>query len=168
MHIDIVIDLGFGDAGKGVVTDNLCNPDSLVVRFSGGHNAGHTVIRDGIKHVFSSFGAGSLQGCPSFFSRHTCVFPYAIRQEKLVLNKFNKHPKLYIDPNALVTIPEDILINRIREKLRGNNAHGSCGVGINETIQRCAAGFVTKAAHLMSPKLFWHKLRAIQGYYVEQ
>ncbi len=59
-----VIGLGFGDEGKGITTDYLCSRanNPLVIRFSGGQQAGHTVVNKFGKHTFSNFGSGTLRG----------------------------------------------------------------------------------------------------------
>ena len=60
----IVVDLGFGDSGKGTITDFLCREQRArwVVRFNGGAQAGHNVITDeGLHHTFAQFGAASFQ-----------------------------------------------------------------------------------------------------------
>jgi adenylosuccinate synthase len=72
----IVIDLGFGDSGKGNCTQFLCSQPKInntvygspvaVIRFNGGHQAGHGVRSGEIKHVFSSFGSGTLLGIPTY------------------------------------------------------------------------------------------------------
>jgi len=72
----IVVGLGYGDEGKGLTTDFLCGQSKfpLVIRFNGGHQAGHTVVtKDGVRHVFSSFGAGTLRNAPTYWSRY-CTF----------------------------------------------------------------------------------------------
>ena len=67
MSTYVVVGLQFGDEGKGLLTNFLCqeSPNSLVVRYSGGQQAGHTVVLDGKQHVFSNFGSGTLNGNPT-------------------------------------------------------------------------------------------------------
>ena len=70
----IVVDLGFGDAGKGATVDYLCSPDadlnvSAVVRFNGGAQAAHNVVVDGRHHTFSQFGSGTFSGVSTILSR---------------------------------------------------------------------------------------------------
>lgn len=65
----IVVDLGFGDAGKGATVDWLCAPDAgldvaAVVRFNGGAQAAHNVVVDGRHHTFSQFGPGPSPAFP--------------------------------------------------------------------------------------------------------
>ena len=75
----IVVDLGFGDSGKGTVTDHLVRQTGarLVVRFNGGAQAGHTVVlADGRSHTFSQLGAGSfVAGVRTHLSRFMLVHP---------------------------------------------------------------------------------------------
>src|SRR6185295_1295124 len=72
-----VVDLGFGDAGKGLLTDWLARRTgaSVIVRFNGGAQAGHNVVtEDGRHHTFAQIGAGSfVPGVRTFLSRHVVV-----------------------------------------------------------------------------------------------
>ncbi|HSY75885.1 MAG TPA: adenylosuccinate synthetase, partial [Bacteroidia bacterium] len=67
--VSIVVGLGYGDESKGSTTAFLCQQGSnpLVIRYCGGHQAGHTVIYSGKRHVFSNFGSGTLQGAPTYW-----------------------------------------------------------------------------------------------------
>src|SRR5271169_2634863 len=80
-----VVDLAFGDSGKGTITDYLAarhNAD-LVVRFNGGPQAGHNVVLpDGRHHTFAQFGSGSfLPGLRTLLSRFMLIEPYAMLNE---------------------------------------------------------------------------------------
>ena len=125
----LVIDLGFGDAGKGLTTDFLASqhPEkSLLVRFSGGHQIGHTVSTEKLTHTFSNFGSGTLLGVPTYYSEHTTLFPPAILDEGNFLKTYQ--PKLYVHPLAMITTFYDIAFNRAIEK---QHRHGSCGLGFD-------------------------------------
>jgi adenylosuccinate synthase len=78
-----VLGAGFGDEGKGLVTDWLCRSCAkpLVIRFCGGQQAGHTVAANGLRHVFSNFGAGTLRGVPTYFSRFCTIDPVGMINE---------------------------------------------------------------------------------------
>lgn len=70
--IKVIIGSNFGDEGKGLMTDYMCsiNENSVVIRFNSSAQAGHTVVTpDSKRHVFGHFGAGSLQGIPTFFKQ---------------------------------------------------------------------------------------------------
>jgi len=136
MSISIVLGASFGDEGKGKVTNFLSKKkDSLVIRFNGGHQAGHTVVQDGVRHVFSSFGSGTLNGTPTFMSKYCSIFPPAMLMEYKDLVSKGATPVLYIDPLTMVTTPYDIALNRYDETTRVN-AHGSCGSGFGKTVER--------------------------------
>ena len=114
MNNKVVIGAGFGDEGKGLFTDYLCRncENPLIIRFSGGQQAGHTVVADGLHHVFSNFGSGTLQGAPSYFSRFCTIDPVGIMNELDILMDKVMSPKLFIDVRCPVTTPYDIRRNQ--------------------------------------------------------
>lgn len=137
----IVVDLGFGDAGKGALVDFLCRdePVDLVVRYCGGSQCGHCVqLADGRRHVFSQFGSGTLAGVPAYLGPNVILNLEAMVAEATSLAK--NFPEAG-DPWALLTVHPDCLIatpyhrwmNQIAELARGSDRHGSCGHGIGET-----------------------------------
>lgn len=135
----IVVDLGFGDSGKGFLVDSICSKMKercLVVRYTGGPQAGHTVCRDGKRHVFSSFGSGTLQGVPSFFGPETLVYPPNLMREYRTLKRINGGApvKLYIDPRAKVIAPSDVAICRAVGAVQGRG--GTCGLGVGVAMAR--------------------------------
>ncbi len=159
-----IIGANYGDEGKGLITDYLASrdpDDSLVVRFNGGAQAGHTVVTpDGRRHVFSHFGAGTLAGCPTFLSQFFIVNPLLFCKELEELRDIGLRPVVSIDSNAYVTTPYDVFINQLIESRRGTARHGSCGVGINETVTRClrSTSFRTTAKELLDPTRFFDRL----------
>ncbi len=165
MNCAAVIGLGFGDEGKGLVTDLLVSQadDPLVVRFSGGQQAGHTVWReDGTSHVFSNFGSGSLRGAPTFWSRFCTLDPVGVLNEFRVLGDAGVRPRLYIDHRCPVTTPYDILHNREAETRTG---HGSCGVGVGATWEREENGHSLLYGDLFHPPVLKIKMDLIRRYY---
>lgn len=166
MNTKIVIGLGYGDEGKGITTDYLCKESKhpLVIRFSGGHQAGHTVVlEDGIRHVFSSFGAGTLRGVPSYWSKYCTFYPLGFFNELAALLEKGIEPKIYLDALALVTTPYDVFYNRNSEKI---NQHGSCGLGFGATVTRDKSSpYKLYAQDLFYPKVLELKLNAIKIYY---
>jgi len=136
----VVVDLGYGDSGKGSVTDWLCakNGGSLVVRFNGGSQAAHGVrTPDGRRHVFSQFGSGSLTpGVRTLLSRHMLISPLAMLSEARALREAgapDAFERTAISEEALVITPFQRAANRLRELARGDGRHGSCGHGVGET-----------------------------------
>lgn len=134
----VVIGANFGDEGKGLVTDYLANQGAgIVVRFNGGANAGHTVVTpDGDRHVFHHVGSGTLCGVPTFLSEYFVCNPIMFMKERDQLIALGYHPEVYAHPECLVTTFMDMLINQVKETGRGDKRHGSCGVGLHETMNR--------------------------------
>ena len=163
MNVSIVIDCSNGDCGKGKMVNSLVNsPDDLVIRFSGGPNAGHTVIYNGIKHTFSSFGSGTLKGAASYFDRNTLVCLSSLQIEKEILNEKGVSPRLTIHPLAKLITPYDVLVGQRREQQK---KHGSCGKGIFTTEKRNLDGYQLYAIDLLCPKIFKEKLKNIGNLY---
>lgn len=132
----IVVGLGYGDEGKGLTTDYLClnNSKPIVIRFNGGHQAGHCVVtKDGKKHIFSNLGSGTLRNVPTYWSSYCTFAPVFFTQEFDILDI---NCKIYIDKYCPITTHYDILYNRSKEITLGNNRNGSCGVGFGATMDR--------------------------------
>ncbi|MGB7538571.1 MAG: adenylosuccinate synthetase [Anaerolineales bacterium] len=167
----IVVDLGFGDSGKGLVTDFLVRRTgaALVVRYNGGAQAGHNVVTpDGIHHTFSQFGSGTLvPGVRTFLSRHVVIHPTALLVERDALAAKgirDAFQRLRISNRALVITHYHQAANRLREIARGPDRHGSCGIGFGETMQD-ALDFpddAVRAGDLSDPGVLRRKLDGIR------
>lgn len=136
----VVVDLGFGDAGKGAVTDRLVREREagLVVRFHGGAQAGHNVVApDGRHHTFSQFCAGTFAGAHGLLGPDFLLHPLAMWFEAEHLRSVG-----VTDPWALTEVarsarvitPYQQAAGQARERARGAAAHGTCGVGIGERV----------------------------------
>ena len=139
MRAKAVIGASFGDEGKGLTVDYLCarGDAGVVVRFSGGANAGHTVVTpEGERHVFHQVGSGAFSGVPTFLSHYVTVDPIALFLELRQLHALGVHPEIFASPECTVTTFADILIGHCLEETRGKGRHGSTGMGINETFER--------------------------------
>lgn len=161
MQYKAVIGLGFGDEGKGLFTDYLCSQATkpLVIRFSGGQQAGHTVVAGGLRHVFSNFGAGTLSGVPSYFAAYCTIEPVGLVNELSRLLESGIDPLLFIDGNCPITTPYDIYANQ------QNTLHGSCGVGVGDTLQREEHFYSLTFADLFYPWVLTTKLAQIKDFY---
>lgn len=135
-----VVDLGFGDAGKGTVTDFLVRDRGaeLVVRFHGGAQAGHNVVTDdGRHHTFAQFCAGLLAGAEGLLGPDFLLHPLGMAVEAEHLEQIGvRDPwaRTLVDRRARVITPYQQAAVRIREQLRGAGAHGTTGVGIGECV----------------------------------
>lgn len=165
----IVVGLGYGDEGKGLVTSYLCSKpeNQLVVRFNGGHQCGHTVVYNGIRHVFSSFGSGTLQGIPTYWSKYCTIYPIALINEyNILLSKgvCVDDIKLFVNPLCPITTPYDLNYNQQIEKIK---RHGSVGVGFGATIKRHDVdNYKLFTQDLFFDKVLKEKLINIKNYYI--
>ncbi len=164
MSSKVVIGAGFGDEGKGLVTDWLCRTcaNPLVVRFSGGQQAGHTVVANNIRHVFSNFGSGTLQGVPSYFSRFCTIDPVGIINELNLLLEQGIQPLLFIDAQCPVTTPYDIARNQ------EHHPHGSCGVGVGDTLNREEQHFSLTFGDLFYPWVLETRLDLLRTFFYKE
>jgi adenylosuccinate synthase len=169
MRAFVLVDLGFGDAGKGLMTDFLVRRTGaeVVVRYNGGAQAGHNVVTpDGRHHTFSQLGAGSfLPRTKTFLSRHVVVHPTALLQEAHALSRKgvpDALDRLGISDQALLITPFHQAVGRLRELARGTNRHGSCGVGVGETVhdRAIAPASALRAGDLCRPRDLREKLEA--------
>ena len=134
MEIKIVLGLNFGDEGKGMVVQNLCkqalaeNKRVLVVRFSGGPQAAHTVINNGVSHICSTYGSGCLLNVPTLWIGYeTAIDPITFFNEKKVLNQKGFDPEIMFAHVINTITPYDVLFNQSDEK---SLKDGTCGKGV--------------------------------------
>jgi adenylosuccinate synthase len=163
-----VVDLGYGDAGKGAVVDALCatGPVTAVIRFNGGAQAAHNVVTpDGRHHTFAQFGSGSFHGVPTHLSRFVVVDPLALAAEADHLTSVgvaDPFALLTVDAEALLATPWHRAANRIREQRRGVDRHGSCGMGIGQTMEYALSHVdAPRAADVLTPRVLTRRLTAL-------
>ena len=171
MKAFVVVDLGFGDAGKGLLTDYLVrrHEAKLVVRFNGGAQAGHNVLdARGREHTFSQLGSGTfVPGVSTHLASPVVVHPTAllVEAERLAeLGEPNVLARVSIDPACLVTTPFQQAANRLRERLRSGDRHGSCGVGVGETVADALAmpELAVRFGELLYPDRLSPRLEALR------
>lgn len=141
MKAKVVIGSGYGDEGKGLFTNYFASlsKKSVVIRFNGGAQAGHTIVsRDGKRHVFGHFTANSfLNNARGYLSQHFLINPIIFLKELNSLQALGLNPVIAVHDDAYITTPYDMAINQWLEKSRGvDSRHGSCGLGIGETVHR--------------------------------
>jgi adenylosuccinate synthase len=139
--IFVVAGLGYGDEGKGTITDFLVRQYSIenVIRYNGGSQAAHHVVTpEGKTHCFSQFGSGTfVPGVKTFLSKYVAVNPIGIELEEEVLQKSgvtDALDRLIVDEQCPIITPTNVLINQMLEVARGDNRHGSCGKGVGITL----------------------------------
>lgn len=137
----LIADLGFGDAGKGTMVDYLTRRHHAhtVIRYNGGAQAAHNVVTpDGRHHTFAQFGSGTfVPGTKTHLSQFMMIDPPAMLKEARHLQSLGISDVLErttADRGALIISPFQQITNRVKEVARGNGRHGSCGMGIGETM----------------------------------
>lgn len=133
--VKFVIGANYGDEGKGLVSANLAakaqqdNKKCLTILYNGGSQRGHTVEFGNFRHVYHHFAAGSEFGSDTYFHQDFLVNPMTFIQE-------HNGEVCAASPNCRVITPFDMMVNQTKEQGRGHARHGSCGMGIFETITR--------------------------------
>lgn len=137
----LIADLGYGDAGKGSIVDFLARETGAhtVIRYNGGAQAAHNVITpDGRHHTFAQFGSASfLPGVRTHLSRFMLIHPLAMLAEERHLQSVgvaDAFQRTSVEREALIISPYQQAANRIKEIARADGLHGSCGLGIGETM----------------------------------
>lgn len=171
-HAHIVIGSCLGDEGKGKLVDYYSQEDKadLVVRFNGGAQAAHTVHKkNGKRFVFGHLGSGSFNDVPTYLSQHFIVNPMIFSKELSAFLKIHSNlPSIFIDSNCQITTHYDMAINALAEASRGEDRHGSCGIGINETVHRSQNGFSFQAEDLMENDTIYDKCKNIRDNWVSK
>jgi len=159
-----VIGLGFGDEGKGLTTNFLSKKHniSLIIRHSGGHQAGHNVVFNNKNHIFSNFGSGSFQNIPTYWSNYCTVDPIGLVNEFKILLNFGLNPIIYIDANSPITTP----FEKIKNTCSINNLkHGTCGVGFGATFEREDNFYSLVFSDIYNEWILKEKIENIKKYY---
>ena len=133
-----VIGCQWGDEGKGKIVDWLSNIADTVVRFQGGHNAGHTIVLNNNTYKLSLLPSGIIRGKLSIIGSGVVVDPLALINEIDTLKKqgLNITPKiLKISNTATLILPYHQLMDEEKEKQKGKNKIGTTGRGIGPAYE---------------------------------
>ncbi len=171
----IVVDLGFGDAGKGSMVDFFVRHEhsDLVVRFSGGAQAAHNVVDKKTHHTFRQFGSGTLAHARTLYTRDALFDPMMFLDETRMLESkgiTGAAELFWIEGECVITTIFQAAMNRIREVSRGEGRHGSCGLGIGETMndKEETPELVLRVADLNHTCVVYEKLEALRKLKLEE
>jgi adenylosuccinate synthase len=134
----VVIGTQWGDEGKGKVVDLLTDRASAVVRFQGGHNAGHTLVIEGKKTVLHLIPSGVLRkGVDCFIGNGVVLAPDALLKEldMLEANGVPASERVKVSEAATLILPYHIALDQARERARGAKAIGTTGRGIGPAYE---------------------------------
>jgi len=158
----VVIGTQWGDEGKGKLVDLLTEQAHAVVRFQGGHNAGHTLVLNGVKTVLHLIPSGILRDHVQCMIGNGVVLSLeALLEEIAVLEKLNisVRNRLKISEACTLILPIHIAIDKAREKARGEKAIGTTGRGIGPAYEDKVARRALRAGDLLNPAVFAQKLQ---------
>jgi len=164
----VVLGTQWGDEGKGKIVDLLTEKASNVVRFQGGHNAGHTLVIGGEKTVLHLLPSGILrEDVTCIIGNGVVVCPEALLKEldELEANIGNVSDRLKISAACPVILPYHIALDQAREIKRGNAKIGTTGRGIGPAYEDKVARRGIRMGELMVEKHFAEKLTEVLDYH---
>jgi adenylosuccinate synthase len=153
----VVVGAQWGDEGKGKIVDLLTGGVDMVVRYQGGHNAGHTVVIGEEEFVLHLVPSGILrEGVPCLIGNGVVVDPGALVEEMDALEKRGIHfgEQFQISDRAHLIFPYHRAVEREAEKLKGTRKIGTTGRGIGPAYADKAARVGIRAGTLLDPDLF--------------
>lgn len=164
----VVIGTQWGDEGKGKVVDLLTERAAAVVRFQGGHNAGHTLVIGGRKTVLSLIPSGILrEDVRCFIGNGVVLSLEALLKESrtLIDQGVPVFERLHISPLCPLILPSHILLDKAREQARGSNAIGTTGRGIGPAYEDKVARRAVRVADLFQRDRFAAKLGEVLDFH---
>jgi len=164
----VIIGLQWGDEGKGKVVDLLTDRASVVGRFQGGHNAGHTLVVDGVKTVLHLIPSGILRdGITCVIGHGVVVSPAALLEEMDMLTERGVPiaDRLRVSEACPLILPYHMALDAARERARGGAAIGTTGRGIGPAYEDKVSRRGLRVSDLLDEKRFADKLRDVLEYH---
>lgn len=164
----VIIGSQWGDEGKGKIVDWLTEDVAAVVRFQGGHNAGHTLVVGGKKTVLRLIPSGILHdGVRCFIGSGVVVSPEALFTEIQELQDAGVDvlSRLTIAPTCPLILPYHIALDQARELAKGDKKIGTTGRGIGPTYEDKVARRAIRMTDLTQPEILKEKLEAVLKIY---
>lgn len=167
----VILGTQWGDEGKGKIVDFLSSNSAYVVRYHGGHNAGHTLVVNGKKIILHLIPSGLLYpNVIGIISNGVVISPFELVKEIEMLEKNNYfiNERLFISESAPLILPYHIAMDLAREKKLGINAIGTTGRGIGPAYEDKIARRALRIGDLKNTKELSIKLEVIVDYYNNQ
>ena len=164
----VVLGAQWGDEGKGKIVDLLTEEIGAVVRFQGGHNAGHTLVINGKKTVLHLIPSGILRDdALCLIGNGVVLSPAALKKEigELEATGVDVRSRLKISPATPLIMPYHIALDQAREKAAGGAAIGTTGRGIGPAYEDKVARRGVRVADLQYPDQLAEKLRVVLDYH---
>lgn len=164
----VILGSQWGDEGKGKVVDLLMNQASVVVRFQGGHNAGHTLMINGEKTILRLIPSGILHAnVQCFIGNGVVLSPTALLQEMGELERrgIPVAERLRVSEACVLLLPYHVALDQAREKAKGKSAIGTTGRGIGPAYEDKVARRALHFGDLFDEKRFSTKLEEVLEYH---
>jgi adenylosuccinate synthase len=164
----VLVGTQWGDEGKGKIVDWLTEDVDAVVRFQGGHNAGHTLVIEGQKTVLHLVPSGILRpAVQNFIGNGVVVSPDALEKEikELEAMGVDVFSRLLVSQSCPVILPYHVALDGARERARGQQAIGTTGRGIGPAYEDKVARRGLRFDELIESRCFPEKLREIMDYH---
>jgi len=164
----VVLGTQWGDEGKGKIVDLLTQDAQVVVRYQGGHNAGHTLKINGVKTVLRLIPSGMLRPhVTCYIANGVVLSPEALLSEvKELENKgVSVRPRLRVSMACPLILPCHVALDKARESHMGTAAIGTTGRGIGPAYEDKIARRALKVSDLFHPQRFAKKLQELLDYY---
>ncbi len=164
----VVIGTQWGDEGKGKIVDWLAESAQGVVRFQGGHNAGHTLWINGQKTILRLIPSGIMHaGLTCYIGNGVVLSPEALLKEigELEAAGLDVRPRLQISPACPLILPYHIALDQARELSKGEGKIGTTGRGIGPAYEDKVARRALRVQDLYDPALFDEKLAEVLDYH---
>lgn len=164
----VVIGAQWGDEGKGKVVDLLTDRASAVVRFQGGHNAGHTLVIQGEQTILHLIPSGILRERVLCLIGNGVVLSPAALLEEIAMLEAKGVPareRLRVSPACPLILPYHIALDHAREKARGSRAIGTTGRGIGPTYEDKVSRRGLRLGDALDPAGFAEKLKEVMAYH---
>jgi len=163
----IVVGAQWGDEGKGKVIDLLTSQAEAVVRFQGGHNAGHTLVINGQKTVLHLIPSGIFNDAKCIIGNGVVLHIPTLLDEikSLITKNIDIESKLLISSQCPLILPTHILLDDARENALGNQAIGTTGRGIGPAYEDKVARRAIHLMDLLDPVIFKQKLSTLMSYH---
>jgi len=163
----VVIGAQWGDEGKGKVIDLLTKQAQAVVRFQGGHNAGHTLVINGEKTVLHLIPSGIFNDVKCIIGNGVVLhIPTLLEEiESLREKGVNIEDNFLISSQCPLILPTHILLDEARERALGNKAIGTTGRGIGPAYEDKVGRRAIHLIDLLNPNKFREKLENLMVYH---
>ena len=164
----VVVGTQWGDEGKGKIVDLLTDRAHAVVRFQGGHNAGHTLVINGRKTVLHLIPSGILRAnVMCLIGNGVVLSPAALFEEmdELTGNGVDVAQRLKVSESCPLILPYHVALDRAREKARGKAAIGTTGRGIGPAYEDKVSRRGLRVADLLDTRTFGDKLKTVMEYH---